>query len=497
MKRIFLCTVLTLCCCTFAASSGRDKEAKNFVRAGFYECDITPPYNADVPGSFAKTQIRKIAEKLAVRALALTDGKVKIALIGIDNIGVGPKFLERLKAALPGIFVLNSASHTHYGGNLRDKVDVSKASPVVRRLYIEESTYFDESYYELCLRQCITAVKLAFDNLQEVEFSFGKGKVEGIIFNRRIRMKNGSVQTHAGKGNPDSKTYAGPVDDELGVMGVWKKGSDELLGFVLNFSCHACINFKGVNPDFCGAAVETVRGVYGKNTGAVYINGASGDVTQIDNMSFKRDIGNDIALKLGRIIGGKAIQILAASDRGQITTLNYLTETYAAVYRPKKKIDEKTLQQSYKVVESGIPKLSTEYIRAKNRIKSAWSYSVSPAPKPFKMELAAVQIGPLVIGSTPGEMFAQFALDFKKSSKHPYTWFSQLSCGLTYIPTADAFDPKTGGGYEAGSAAFVPATGHDMTAILSRLADKLKPAAVPPPDTMPPARKSWGYNNVR
>ena len=496
MKKLFLFFTLCFCVCAFAAGKGK-KEAQKFVRAGFYECDITPPYNADVPGSFAKTQVRKIAGKLCVRAMALTDGKVKVVLIGIDNIGVGTKFLQRLKAALPGIFVLNSASHTHYGGNLRDKVDVSKADPIVRRLYIDESVYFDENYYEFCLRQCITAVRVAFDNLQDVEFSFGKGKVKNIIFNRRIRMKDGSVKTHAGKGNPRSRTYAGPVDDELGVMGVWKKGRDELLGFALNFSCHACINFKGANPDFCGVAIDTVRGVYGEKAGAVYINGASGDVTQIDNMSLKRDTGNDIAVKLGRMIGGEAIKILAFSDRGQISSLNYLTENYAARYSPRKMIDPETLKKAYEIVKSNKNKSSLEYIRARNQVKRAWSYSVNPAPKPYQMELAAVQIGPLVIGSTPGEMFAQFALDFKKASKHPHTWFSQLSAGLCYIPTADAFDPKTGGGYEIGSAYFVPATGHDMTAVITRLANKLKAEKVPPPQTLPPVRKEWGYNNIR
>ena len=111
------------------------------------------------------------------------------------------------------------------------------------------------------------------------------------------------------------------------------------------------------------------------------------------------------------------------------------------------------------------------------------------------MQLSAVQIGPLVIGSTPGEMFAQFAFDFKKASKHHFSWFSQLSHALCYIPTADAFDKKTGGGYELSSAMFVPKTGHKMTDVLIRLVNKFEKAPIPPPETVPPVHTVWDYNN--
>ena len=464
------------------------------MQAGFFECDITPPFGTERPGGFNKVLIKKICDPLKVRVMALTDGNTKIAVIGIDNIGIGAQFLQRLKSAFPEIFILNSSSHTHYGGNLRDKIDVSGADPTVQRLYVEESAYHDPLYYEYCMRQTVTAITAAFENLQEVDFSFGSGRVENMIFNRRTRMKDGSVKTHAGKGNPDAISFAGPVDDELGVMGIWKKDSDELLGFALNFSCHACINLEGATADFCGVAIDTVRGVYGKNTGAVYINGASGDVTQINNLSLKKDTGRPIAVKLGRAVGGEAVKILATSDRGAITDLNYLTETYYAQPRPLQIIDQKEIARAYKIIEENADKNSSAYKQAKRLVKSAWAQGKKDNFKPYQMELAAVQIGPLVIGSTPGEMFAQFALDLKKASKHHFTWFSQLSHGLCYIPTADAFDPETGGGYELTAAKFVPATGHEITEILTRLVNKFEKSAVPPPETIPIANAIWEYN---
>ena len=199
------------------------------IQAGFYECDITPPYWADCPGDFRKRKILKISDPLKIRAMALSDGTRKIALIGADTIGCGAGFLRRLKERLPGISLIFSSSHTHYGGNLRDKFPgIDEADALIRRIVLDETVAHDANYYEFCLRQGVTAVTFAFEALQDVDFSFGSGRVENLIFNRRIRMKDGSVKTHAGKGNPDSVGYAGPVDDQLGVMGVWKKGTAEL-----------------------------------------------------------------------------------------------------------------------------------------------------------------------------------------------------------------------------------------------------------------------------
>ena len=460
------------------------------IQAGFFECDITPPLGAERPATFYKLRIEKYSDPLKIRALALSDGKTRVALVGSDNVGCGPVFLRRLKEALPGIDVIHSASHTHYGGNLRDKFPgIDEADEVLRRLVLVESVAHDANYYEFCLRQAITAVTMAFENLQDVDFSFGSARVEGLIFNRRIRMKDGSVKTHPGKGNPDSVGYAGPVDDQLGVMGVWKHGTEELLGFALNYSCHACINMEGATADFPGVAIDTVRGTYGAKAGAVFLQGASGDITQIDNMSLRKDTGKPIATKLGRALGGEAIRLLATADRGPLETLKVLKETYIC---KRQKVDPDEIAAAEKKVQ--VYEDSNDYKIAKTLYVGAVAAKADPNPA---VELAVLQIGPLVIGSVPDEPFARYALDFKAQSKFPFTWFSQLSVGRSYIPSPDAFDPKTGGGYEASTAKFVPETGTEITEIISRLSQLLTPEAVPPPVTVKPQNAVWGFNFKR
>ena len=459
------------------------------VQAGFYECDITPPFYSEVPGGFTKRRVSKVCDPLKVRAAAFSDGKEKVVLMGIDTLGVGPLFLQRLRDSLPGIKLITSASHTHFGGMLRDKMPgIDEAPAPFRKYFLEKKPAFDPFYYEFAMQQCISAATYALNALEEVDFSFGKGQVKDLIFNRRIRMKDGSVVTHPGKCNPEAVDYAGPVDDELGVMGVWKKDSDELLGFVLNFSCHACINLEGVTADFPGVALETVKAVYGKEAGGVYINGGSGDVTQIDNLSLVKDMGRPLIYKVGRAVGGEAVKLLATAPKGPIHTMAFLEEDYIVTPRNAPVSPEKAAEAG-KIVEKG--EEGPEFEKACSILAAYLRRDERPE---LQMKLAVFQLGPLVIGSTPCEMFAQFALDFKGASHFPFTWFSQLSFIQSYIPTKDAFDPVTGGGYEAAFAQFVPETGDEMVKIITDLAGELTPEEAPQPEMVPPSNRVWEAN---
>ena len=105
------------------------------IKAGFFECDITPPFRADSPGNFGKRKIKHFSDYLKVRAVAFYDGEKKYALIGSDTLGCGPLFLKRLQAMLPDVNFIHSASHTHYGGNLRDKIpDIDEAPDYLGRI---------------------------------------------------------------------------------------------------------------------------------------------------------------------------------------------------------------------------------------------------------------------------------------------------------------------------------------------------------------------------
>lgn len=459
------------------------------MKAGFFETDITPPLGTDRPACAEKLKVEAYSDPLKVRVCVLeSDDGTTAAIIGIDTTDTGEGFRRKIDDAFPGMEIILSASHTHYGGCLRDQFPGIETAPEeLRKLVEDNSVCYDPAYYNYGLRQVLTAVKEAQKRMTEAEFSFGNGKVENLIFNRRIRMKNGTTMTHPGKGNPDSLGYAGPVDEDTGVVGVWKKDSDELLGFIFNFSCHACINLTGVTSDYPGVAIETVRKIYGEHVGGVFLSGASGDVTQIDNMSLKHDRGKPVAIKLGRAIGAEIIKVLATADKGEIQTLKGSRESIGVTFRlphPEFLADAQEMVREYDV------KNTTHHIAKYYVIEDALS-KIMPERK---IVLQTLQIGPLVIGSSPGEIFTQYGLDFKKGSHFPFTWFSSLSSGLLgYVPTPDCFDLASGG-YEAETAFFGPETGPDIVNSLLKQVKTLTPDAVPQGKMVQPANSVWDYN---
>lgn len=459
------------------------------MKAGFYETDITPPLGTERPATFDKRLIQTIHDPLKSRAVVITDGTEKIALVGVDSIGTGPGFRRRVEEALPEFKVILNFSHTHYGGNLRDPLPgIEEAPEEIKQYALVDSVAHDSVYYNFCLKQVITSVRMADSRLEEVEFSFNKGRVENLIFNRRIRMKDGHVQTHPGKGNPENVDFAGPVDDQVGVVGVWKKGTKEMLGFLLNFSCHACIRLDGATADFPGVAVETVRKVYGPHVGAVYVNGASGDVTQINNLSLKRDTGGDIADKLGMVLGGEAVKLLADSDRGEVNTLRYM---FREIVPGRQKVDPAVVEEARERARNNDG--SSQFKMAKTIAIQAYVDQVVGG-KAAKEKLAVLQLGPLVVCSSSGEMFAQFALDLKAASAFPYTWYAQLNGGpLGYVPTMDCF-AKTGGGYETATSRFVPETGDTVIANFKEMVATLTPEEAPSPETVAVQKVAWAFN---
>ena len=459
------------------------------MKAGFYETDITPPLGTERPATFDKRLIQTIHDPLKSRAVVITDGTEKIALVGVDSIGTGPGFRRRVEEALPEFKVILNFSHTHYGGNLKDPLPgIEEAPEEIKQYALVDSVAHDSVYYNFCLKQVITSVRMADSRLEEVEFSFNKGRVENLIFNRRIRMKDGHVQTHPGKGNPENVDFAGPVDDQVGVVGVWKKGTKEMLGFLLNFSCHACIRLDGATADFPGVAVETVRKVYGPHVGAVYVNGASGDVTQINNLSLKRDTGGDIADKLGMVLGGEAVKLLADSDRGEVNTLRYM---FREIVPGRQKVDPAVVEEARERARNNDG--SSQFKMAKTIAIQAYVDQVVGG-KAAKEKLAVLQLGPLVVCSSSGEMFAQFALDLKAASAFPYTWYAQLNGGpLGYVPTMDCF-AKTGGGYETATSRFVPETGDTVIANFKEMVATLTPEEAPSPETVAVQKVAWAFN---
>ncbi len=176
------------------------------------------------------------------------------------------------------------------------------ASKLVQRLAYQQSTCADAEIpgqsREGHHRGGLSGPRLA---RQRPVPASARGVEKSVAFNRRFKMRDGRTVTHPGQGNPDIVEPAGPTDPEVGVIGVWDE-KKKLLGCVVNFSCHATTSPGGISANYIYYLEKVIQGYYGKDAVVVFLNGASGDVTQVDNQSpYKYPDGE----RWAQLVGGK------------------------------------------------------------------------------------------------------------------------------------------------------------------------------------------------
>ena len=472
------------------------------VKAGFAERDITPEIGMEQPGGYGKAFHQKLHDPCKVRAAVFDDGGKRVALVGIDSLIVPRELVLKVRAAVkdkcgiePGA-VLIGASHTHTGGPLGmvQAGQFDHADALVMELAYKKSSMADPKYVQVVEQKMVEAIVAADAARAEVTCGFGSGAEEGLVFNRRMRMKNGMTFTHPGRGNPEIEGYAGPVDPQVGVIGVW--GSDgKLAGCVVNFACHCTCGNPGISADYVYDMERVIRGMFGPQVGVVFLNGASGDITQVDNLGQHAGgyyFGETASARVGGRIGAEAVKVLLTIGRGKEAPVAFASNVLKI---PRRVPDSQRVAAAYEVVKTKDGSFP-DWVWAKETVMLDAIIKQEPV---VDVEVQAVQVGPAVFVTTPAEYFCQYGLDIKKGSKFPFTYPVSLANGCVgYVPTEEAFG-EHGGGYETRLTSYSNlriTAGREMADAGIALTQGLTPGSVPQPPPTEPFKAPWTYGNV-
>ncbi|MBX9584872.1 MAG: hypothetical protein K2X87_31595 [Gemmataceae bacterium] len=474
-------------------------------KAGFAERDITPAIGSEAPGGYGKAYHRTLHDPCKVRAAVFDDGTSRVALVGIDALGIDRRTVVAVrkriaeKTGIPAEAVLLGASHSHSSGPLTGVFpgEYDHGSDLVKKLAYGNTIAADPKYVQKVEDAIVEAVCAAHDGRVAVKAGVGRGSEPTVAFNRRFRMRDGRTITHPGQGNPAILEPAGPTDPEVGVIGAWdEKG--KLRGCVVNFACHATTSPGGISANYVYYLEKVIQGYYGKDVPVVFLNGASGDVTQVDNRSpYRNPDPEQFAQLVGGKVGAEALKVLFTLDPGlgPLTPVGAKAEVLTFARR---KPSPERVKAAYELAQKDPAESDpTDWAFAKETVLLDALLKKEPAAE---AEVQAVQVGPVVFLTTPAEYFCQFGLDQRAGSGFPFTFPVSLANGCVgYVPTEDAFGPA-GGGYETRLTSYSNldiTAGGKMRDVGIKLAKGMKPGPVPARAKPAPFGQAWPYGDVR
>ncbi|MGC8641036.1 MAG: hypothetical protein ACP5XB_14315 [Isosphaeraceae bacterium] len=479
---------------------------KSVFTAGFAERDISPAVGMEQPGGYGKAYHRSFHDPCKARAAVFDDGKNRVAIVGIDALFIRRQTVEKVRTAIHkrcGIeptSILISASHTHSGGPIGYCLpgEFDDASPLVKSLVYDHTVCGNPEYLAKVERGIIEAVRDADARRTRARCGFGFGIEDKAAFNRRFRMKDGFAMTHPGQGNPAIIEPAGPTDPQVGVLGAWSEQGD-FLGCIVNFACHGTTGPGGISADYIAYVEQAIRGLLGEKAVVVFVPGAAGDVTQVDNRSPYqiKQFGEVAARYVGGRVGAEAVKTLLAMEQG-VEPIATVAAEDRVLKIPRRRPSSEHLARALELVKKDPQTVDvTDWTFAKETVVLDARIAREPVAP---VEVQAVQVGPAVFLACPAEYFCQFGLDLKARSKFPFTFpVSLANDSIGYVPTEEALSPK-GGGYETRLTSYSnlePAAGRRMADALIGLSSEMKPGPVPRPPALPPFRgKPWSYGNL-
>jgi len=407
------------------------------LRAGTARIELTPPLDMKAPlGGYGERMNRPaegIHDPIFVKALVLTNGQQRIAIVTADLLGFPPTFKQELINHLGPqwtsyrILLLPSHSHTSIEMNAFNSANTFS---------IPQIGIYNPKLRDWVLTRCATVIQQAAKHLQPIRIGTMSESLAGWNRNRRHD--------------------AGTVDDVMTVTRIDLEKGDPL-AVLVNFTAHPTfmsaedMQFSGDWPGHLQRALE--RSI-GSGVNVMYYNGAEGDQSPVGRPQFRADRWQAAEL-FGNSISAEAKRLWDKAHPQSEALLTYRTTHIA--------LPERTWHPQFR--ETG----GAEYGLTESVLQE-----MLPRMFPHEITTTSVQVGELIIMGVPGEMIADLGLALKAHAKRipgvSYATIGGLAdAWISYILSPAEY---RAGGYEASVSFYGPELGPTITqAIESTLSD--------------------------
>ncbi len=414
-------------------------------RAGAATSNITLPLGARNGGVIARGAVAtQIHDELHARCLVLDDGRTKVAIAVCDLRMIDRAVVEEARklaceaTGIPAANVLISATHTH-------------GAPGVIGMHTEE---IDRWYRGFLIRRIADGIRRANLNLAPARIGWGVGSVPDQTFNRRWRMREGTVpanpfgekgdtvQMNPPRQSPNLIEPAGPADPGLTALSV-RRSDGRPLALLANYSVHYVGGYQGghVSADYFGVFSSRMAQLLETPESdppfvAIMSNGTSGDLNNI-NFLLPRQSRKpwERMREVGFEMADKALQVVREIEHSSDVSLAAaFVDLELRVRRP----DAKRIAWARKTQQ--------EAVKGRPGIYAEETLQLAKFPASVPVRLQVIRIGRLGIAAIPCEVFAETGLAIKEQSPLDATFTIELANGYNgYLPTRQQ---HAWGGYE-------------------------------------------------
>ena len=420
----------------------------NTLQAGFSRVNITPALGTEIVGYFNPRYAEGVLDELEINALALACGEDKVVLLTLDAGAIETPdvniFIENVaeETGLPKEAIIIHAIHTHTAGSISFK----SANETVLH------------YTEFLRRRFRAAAKFALEDLKPAKMGWAIGKAPNVAFVRRFRMKDGSVRTNPGVGNPDILYPIGDVDERVNVLRFDREGAETIvLGNMGNHpDCIGGLKFSADWPGFFRRTLERTL----DNVKAIFFNGCEGDLNHINvnakdglmnhlHFDFDGPRGYGYSRHIGNVMAAAAMQVYEVVNYVDVDSIKFARKV---IQMPSNKPTPEEMPQAriyYELHKEGkddqIPfqgmELTTIIADSNRKVR------LENGPDFFEMSISAVSVGNVALVGYPAEPFNAVGVGVKEAEGWDMIMPTCMTNGREgYFPTKDAYDE---GGYEA------------------------------------------------
>ena len=423
------------------------------MQCGFFELDITPPLGSIIPGDFRARYAAAIQDPLFVRAVAFRSEAVSLAIVSVDAVGITlditQRIRERVCARIPiapeGIMTM--ATHAHGGGPT-----LNWGEEVVR----------NEAYLDMLVCKAADSIITAWNRASDVQLLTGKEILEDVSFIRVYHMKDGSLKTNPGIGNPNIDRPTTTIDPEVLVLAA--RDGDTYTGAVVNFANHpAIVADTRISGDYVSALSARLKELYGPQFVTVFINGACGNINHVNPFDpASRLPGREKVV--GLRLADKVASAIASAEPMADEALQAVSDSTTVKFRkptPEYLMEAKAV---FDRLGDGLIKSvpgTPDYISTFFALQAFLIQADKRTQR--QLEIQLFRIGSCYIFGTPCQIFVQYGKRMKQACKG-FAFVSAFAndyCG--YVPTPECMVPGVYEARLAPTSALEPAAGDILT----------------------------------